>query len=117
MTKTVTKVAMLSAAVVLLSWDIYAAVNSTKGDTISELQRTWAWNWPTLPYAWGVVLGHLFWNVKTLRNKWRNIKVLWGTSIAVLLVDVFWVNDIMPIIPALGGIVLGRILWPQEKPA
>lgn len=61
MTKIVTKVLMLSIAIVLIGWDIYVAANDIPGDTISELTLSWAFMHPVIPFAVGVLCGHLFW--------------------------------------------------------
>jgi len=115
MSARITKWVMLVAAVVVLGWDVYVTVNDVKGDTISELLRTWAWKWPTIPFVCGVVLGHLFWNVDRLINKWRKIYVLWGVCASILAVDILWVENVAPVLPAVLGVVIGHWLWPQPK--
>jgi len=50
----------------LIVWDIFVAWTPVKGDTISEVVLTTAHKNPSLPFAFGVLMGHLFWaqNVK-----------------------------------------------------
>lgn len=51
---------LIGVAAILIGWDIYVAVNDEKGDTISEI-LLWASQRPILPFALGVLMGHLFW--------------------------------------------------------
>jgi hypothetical protein len=44
----------------LIGWDIWVAVNNEEGDTISEI-LLWVGEHPVLPFAFGVLMGHLFW--------------------------------------------------------
>lgn len=52
---------MLSVTAVLLAWDVVAATNSTRGDTISEQLTAAAHRWPILPFLFGMLIGHWFW--------------------------------------------------------
>lgn len=61
MTKRITKVVMIATAALIILWDIYVAVEPTPGDTISEVLLGWAMQHPIIPFAIGVVCGHLFW--------------------------------------------------------
>lgn len=51
---------LIAVAVVLIGWDIYVAINDERGDTISEI-LLWVGEHPILPFAFGVLMGHLFW--------------------------------------------------------
>lgn len=44
----------------LVVWDILAASNKTPGDTITEVIRDVSHRWPILPFAAGLLCGHLF---------------------------------------------------------
>lgn len=61
MNKWITIGVLLCCGVILISWDIYVAVNATPGDTISELALSFAGRHPILPFSLGVIVGHLFW--------------------------------------------------------
>lgn len=61
MSKKITIVLLLLCAAGLIGWDIYAAANSIKGDTISEVLLSSSINHPILPFAFGIIFGHLFW--------------------------------------------------------
>jgi len=60
MNKWVTISVMGVTTVLLIVLDIFWATNNTDGDTISEVMLT-ASKHPVLPFAMGVVMGHLFW--------------------------------------------------------
>lgn len=51
---------LFGAFLVLGGWDLYAAVNSEDGDTISEIAWAASTN-PAIPFVAGFVMGHLFW--------------------------------------------------------
>jgi hypothetical protein len=52
---------MILVTAALLAWDVIAATNATRGDTISEQLTGAAHRWPILPFALGVLVGHWFW--------------------------------------------------------
>lgn len=58
--KKVTISILIAAALLLIGWDVYVAANKDSGDTISEV-LLWVSKHPVLPFALGVVMGHLFW--------------------------------------------------------
>ena len=58
--KKVTITILLVTAAILIGWDIYVAANKDSGDTISEIML-WVSSRPVIPFAFGVVMGHLFW--------------------------------------------------------
>lgn len=51
---------LLVATVALAGFDVWAAFNSRKGDTLSEVIWTLAKR-PIVPFVFGVIAGHLFW--------------------------------------------------------
>lgn len=61
MTKRMTKIMMLIVLVLVIIWDVAVAVNSVPGDTISEITLATAYRHPVVPFAIGIVCGHLFW--------------------------------------------------------
>lgn len=58
-TKTILVLAVTVAA--LIGWDIYVWQSPGGGDTISEVVLGWAKKTVVLPFAFGVLMGHLFW--------------------------------------------------------
>jgi hypothetical protein len=60
-TQRATKVILLVVAVGLVLWDVFVAAEPTPGDTISEVMLRWALRHPVIPFAIGVVCGHVFW--------------------------------------------------------
>jgi len=49
----------------LIAWDIYVFKTPEVGDTISEILLEWAKRNPIIPFAFGVLMGHLFWSQRT----------------------------------------------------
>ncbi len=58
---------VISAAVVLLvAYDVWTLVRRGYGTTISWTVYVWSRSYPIIPFAFGVLAGHLFWvNVLT----------------------------------------------------
>ena len=46
---------------VLIAWDVYVFLTPGDGDTISEITLGFAMRHPVLPFALGVLCGHLLW--------------------------------------------------------
>jgi len=113
MSKGLTAWVMLGATVGLIGFDIAAALLDPQGDTISQLIRDWAWRWHVLPYAWGVLTGHLFFH--------RDAPVL-PVGIALLVLggciwvfaQIFAEANLTPVVPICVGVVMGWWFWPQE---
>jgi len=59
-TRKITIGILVTLALLLIGWDIFVAANDTKGDTISEVFLYFSKH-PVLPFAAGVVMGHLCW--------------------------------------------------------
>lgn len=57
----ITLAILILTTVALVSWDIYAAVNGVDGDTISQVIFKGAQEHPSMPFSFGVLMGHLFW--------------------------------------------------------
>lgn len=60
-TKKITLSLLALTVLLLVSWDVYVAFNWQKGDTISEV---WMWlegHSIALPFAFGIICGHLCW--------------------------------------------------------
>ena len=114
----ITKFFMLVALTVIIGWDIVAAVWGNGCSTISCIGgKTWSYSYSTIPLAWGVLTGHLFWitrdEVKLRWLRYTLLGVLAATSIVLDIVDLY---DVIPIVPGLIGVPLGRLLWTQCWP-
>ena len=51
---------LLSVTVALTTFDVWAAFNARKGDTITEVLRLLSKR-PIVPFTVGVLCGHVFW--------------------------------------------------------
>jgi hypothetical protein len=64
-TKTWTLIVMAITITAIATWDTLVAVNTVKGDTISEVILTWHLEHPLAGMlfilAVGILLGHLYW--------------------------------------------------------
>lgn len=114
-----TAVIMIGAAILLITWDIYAATNRKPGDTISEVLLTTGKRVAGLPFVFGVIAAHLFLPgvESVVEMPWAAI-ILGITSIVVtvagMLIRRMWSQ--FPVTwPALAlGIVSGLVLWSQS---
>jgi len=52
---------LLAATIGLAAFDVWAAMNGRKGDTLTEVLRLLSKR-PIIPFAFGVLMGHLFWS-------------------------------------------------------
>lgn len=55
------KYIILAITAGLIVWDIVLAIRPPAEDTISEVIRKFAHKHPLIPFAFGVIMGHLFW--------------------------------------------------------
>jgi hypothetical protein len=112
---------MAVATVLLVVWDIYVATNREPGDTISEILLGWARRIAFIPYAAGVISGHLFWPAQPLIPV---DPVLTATALLVVgtlgtaaqLMARSVLNGslaVSTVIHFLVGFLLGHWLWPQ----
>jgi len=100
-------------AALLLAWDIFVAANDVKDDTISELLRDLGTAVYTLPFLFGIVMGHLFENSDTRPNRF---KMLFPVAIAVVLLDITGYMHYPGgnFIFFTFGVGFGAYLWPQK---
>lgn len=118
-TKTLTKLVLAATTVGLIGYDVFVAVEPTQDDTISEVINLLAADHPILPFAWGVLTGHLFlrkdWNHELLKSNAR-YGVLAGSGILVTIASFL---SIIPDVGAgpwlLAGTAIGWLFWPQYK--
>lgn len=119
--RTITICILIGSATALVAWDIYIVTSRPREDTISEILLDWARRVSFLPYAVGVVIGHLFWPAHGM------VPIDWIFSLTALLVIGFvgacvqfiarvTLNGglaISPMIHVTLGILMGHWLWPQ----
>jgi hypothetical protein len=79
----------------IIGLDVWLALDSTKGNTWSEIIRTWSRKTLLLPWAWGVLAGHWFhWFDARIMERPGSIVLLLWTTIAIGIVST---------IPAING--------------
>jgi len=123
-----TAVLLGGAAVLLGIYDVAVAYNDVPGDTISELVRDLSHSWYVLPYAFGIITGHFFWNRAVDQMLPRPthlavfITVVLGSCGIVLIrdiINVFWAlthYDYANLVLVTCGFFVGAKFWPQHLP-
>lgn len=54
-------------ALALIGWDVYLALAEPSGDTISKTLLAFGQDHPVVPFAFGTLMGHLFWPMRSTR--------------------------------------------------
>lgn len=57
--KRITAISMLVDAILLIAYDIYIEGWVGDSDTISKVFLSYAHDYPVIPFAWGLLTGHL----------------------------------------------------------
>lgn len=116
---TITKVFIWVAFAIIIGYDIVAVSLGGSSATISQIMGAgWSFRYSTLPLTWGVLSGHLFWITRgTIEWKWFRLIALIAVAGASAIADVVDFYDVIPILPALIGVPLGRLGWPQSWPS
>jgi hypothetical protein len=117
MTKKITITILIAVTALVVGWDIYAAINSATGDTVSELLGALATKHMTLPFAIGFISGHLFWprktNILNIKHRYALWVVLFILLPATAIVDIFYNPGTMAFLFPPVGYVLGHFFWPR----
>lgn len=119
-----TVVVMAVASSVVIIWDIIVALNSKhlRRDTVSGVTLSWANKWWGLPFAFGVLGGHLFMRgVWFFPSPWFGGPALTVMAICLVLLGHHVTSDDQPkwrhTVRAFAlinfGLVSGHLLWPQ----
>jgi len=58
-------ICLIAILAVIGAWDVCVAYGIAQGRTVSSLTHEWATRFPILPFLTGLLLGHLFWPVRT----------------------------------------------------
>ena len=113
-----TKTLILIVATVLIGLDVYLASDHIGGNTYSEVIRTWAYNLPLIPYAYGVLAGHFFILRSAPLLEHPSNYVLLGWSGIVWIIAGLVMRQLGIHCPAWVALVLGAVaghyLWPQH---
>lgn len=59
---------ILVALVGLIGLEVYSLANNHDGDTISEVINRKSKEWLFIPFSFGFLMGHWFWNLCTRRH-------------------------------------------------
>ena len=57
---TITLWIIIATAAILTLWDVYAEAVLGNSSTISVVLTSWAHAYPIIPFAFGLLMGHLF---------------------------------------------------------
>lgn len=72
-TKFATVWVLAACGIVLVGWDVYAALSPTQ-PTISALTLHYAHQYMIIPFSSGVLMGHLFWPQQVKAQDWKEDK-------------------------------------------
>lgn len=113
---------IIVCAVVLIGWDIYVVQDGIRGNTISAIIFEASLRLSALPYAFGVLMGHLFWPSRKqslINNSARTgLYVCLCSCLIFFVIDIInslWLNqDFVPFSAFLAGILMGHFFWLNE---
>lgn len=60
----VTGYAILCVIISVASYDVYAFMKGGTEATVSHVILVWSYNYPIFTFAFGVLVGHLFWRTR-----------------------------------------------------
>lgn len=111
----------ICAAVIiaLVGYDVWAFVEPTPGDTISEVALSLGQRFAAIPFGVGVLGGHFFLPRKrepfgwTRRRSVLTLAVLGALAVVRDAVAAYCPHEIPTSAPYLFGIVAGAVLWGQ----
>ena len=67
--RTYTGYFILIAVVAIIVYDFVAIANGGKDASISQYLIDWSYQYPVMPFAFGIVCGHLFWRMPDKEKK------------------------------------------------
>ncbi len=62
--KNITKVLLLIVLAALVGYDVWVMATVGQDASISKTIIDWGLNYPMVPFAFGVLIGHFFWQLK-----------------------------------------------------
>jgi len=113
----ITIAVIIMATTILVGWDIVVALNDVKHDTISRVLQAWAFEFPVIPFLWGILGGHWFWPRKTalIGPEYSFVFVMVVVLIVLLLSPI--IKNVLPMpIWCVLGFVIGHYFWPMNIP-
>lgn len=112
MTKKISVAVMIAATVLLGAFDLYLATNSISGDTYSEIIKNASTKIAILPWAFGLLCGHWFWNGERVRKWWA-----WPSAgLSLVIIGILqWYGLSHPLTAVATGTIAGRIAWAMES--
>lgn len=102
---------------VIIFFDIYLYLNKTKGDTISNILKTWVYGkFFFITYFWGVLAGHFFLGSykSFFGNSSWNLLIILEIALILLTFGMFFKVKIRPagqIVLLLIGLSVGHFFW------
>ena len=102
---------------VVIFFDIYLYLNKTKGDTISNILKTWVYGkFFFITYFWGVLAGHFFLGSykSFFGNSSWNLLIILEIALILLTFGMFFKVKIRPagqIVLLLIGLSVGHFFW------
>lgn len=64
--QTITAIIMIATLVLLLVWDLYVIIKAGGKATISYIMAMTSLKFPLIPFAWGLLTGHFFWQIQSM---------------------------------------------------
>ena len=120
-----TKYTMFIILALIVGYDVVVAYNPWRGDTISEVTLGAALRSLTIPAAWGIITGHLFWPGTKRPAVWTVLTFFAAVLAIVIPLDILvwrgrrwgWLTFLhgWPIMTVLVFIPLGRLFWQQAR--
>lgn len=67
--KKITVIFILAVVIIIAAYDVWTFVELGNNDaTISAQLIEWSYNYPLVPFLFGIIAGHLWWGKTTLRG-------------------------------------------------
>lgn len=107
---------------ILVVWDVYLALDGTKGNTWSEVLRVASQDNAALPWLFGILVGHLFHGRDDLspivhRDAAQTLLILLTLVLGVVSTAGVTLGGWLVAITGAAGIGAGCLLWPKHRQA
>lgn len=120
MTRLITIGLIWGILVLVVVWDIIAAIDPTPRDTFSQVSLEHFVKHPCIPFALGILMGHLSWPMDypdlRIHYWWYSLPVVILLVVVMVVLDMYEMicfRD-LPVIVVLVGIAVGHFGWPQK---
>jgi hypothetical protein len=117
--KKATGIIFITLTVGAVLYDIWTCVFNGVGTTFSPIFLTFATAHTSLPFAIGVLIGHLTWPQSTPLSGSKRVVALGSTiaaALALLILD--WQSilpHVTPVAPVVVGLLVGHFSWAQKE--